>query len=528
MQFPEPIPFKEAIGKLADREITPSILDSNLWAQVPVAIRERAFFSATVESARVLQSMKDYTTEYLSNSRYAPTSHDTGALVASGRSEFVADMRELAIREGLGHVDPDTGKINPHIRESDLTDIRSIARLQLIFDTQTEAAHEYGYFTQGQDPAILDVFPAQRFIRVRPVKAPRSYHEPALGEVRLKDDLKFWLNLNRDFNVPWGPWGYNSGCGVEDVDRNEAESLGILKKNAVVKPIEKEFNEGLQASARNLDPGLAAALRRTTGGDLSGGTLVAPAAAAPMPVLPPSSTSVAEALSIVGITPHSTLTPVLAKSLIDEFKENLPAKAMDKVLKIFRAPKVGVLTRTFLADTMQEMVDFLPPQLVDILPDITIHVKSSMGTNSGTYCEKSHVLCLSKASLSDPKKARKTLFHELLHWVHDHAGPAYETQVKELFDIRTAGESEMPLRPWNRRDILGKRDKWLDADGDEYAGRIYDWEKRKGAKGSEVVTRHLEKLADPDELARHWNHQSSDGSYHWREAFLKLIHILYP
>ena len=285
MDFPAPIPFTEALDKLAQREVTPSMLDSHLWSLVPTAIRERAFFSSRVESARVLQSMKDYTSEYLSNSRFAPTSHDTGALVASGRSEFVADMRELAISEGLGHVDPLTGQIEPHIRESDLTDIRSISRLQLIFDTQTEAAQEHGYWKQGQDADILDVFPCQRFIRVRPVKKPRGYHDAALGEVRRKDDLKFWVNLNHDFNVPWGPWGYNSGCGVEDVDRVEAEALGIIPKNAVVIPVEKQFNEGLQASVRNLDPGIAAALARSTGGTLAGGVIVPPAAVpVPLPI----------------------------------------------------------------------------------------------------------------------------------------------------------------------------------------------------------------------------------------------------
>lgn len=268
MQFSTPIPFAEAISKLTAREIVPSGMDSARWRLIETGIRERAFFSSRVESARVLQGMQDYLGDFLKNTRM-----ENGGLKAQGRAEFVADMRELAIREGLGKIDPETGEIAPFIRESDLTDIRSIARLQLIFDTQTEAAQEFGYWQQGQDPDILDVFPAQQFIRVRPVKIPRSYHQAAEGSIRRKDDLKFWLSMNPDFGVPWGPWGFGSGMGVEDVDREEAIAAGVIREDEVVKPIEKDFNEGLSASVRDLDGGIAAALRRATGGEIADGRI---------------------------------------------------------------------------------------------------------------------------------------------------------------------------------------------------------------------------------------------------------------
>ena len=274
MDFTTPIPFAEAIAKLADRRIVPSAADSAQWREIAVALRERAFFSSRVESARVLQGMHDYMTEYLHNSRFSPTSHAAGALVAQGRAEFVADMRELAIREGLGAIDPATGQIDPHIKESDLTDIRSISRLQLIFDTQTESAQEYGYWSQGQDPDILDVFPAQQFIRVRPVKAPRSYHQAAEGSIRRKDDLQFWLSLNRDFGVPWGPWGFGSGMGVEDVDRNEAIAAGVMREADVVKPSARDFNAGLSSSVRDFDGGILAALQQVTRGTVAAGRLL--------------------------------------------------------------------------------------------------------------------------------------------------------------------------------------------------------------------------------------------------------------
>jgi len=274
MIFESPIPFAEAIAKLAARNIIPSAADTKTWAAVALEIRERSFFSARVESARVLQSMRDYLEEYLNNSRFAPTSQGPGALVASGRAEFVADMRELAIREGLGRIDPLTGKVDPNIRESDLTDIRSIRRLELVFDTQIESASEYGYWQQGQDSDILYTFPARRFIRIRPVISPRPYHEAALGKIRRKDDLAFWLDLNRDFGVPWGPWGFGSGCGDEDVDRDEAKAAGVIRESDEIKPITRPFNSGLSAGIRDLSRDIAAALARSVGGDIAEGKII--------------------------------------------------------------------------------------------------------------------------------------------------------------------------------------------------------------------------------------------------------------
>ena len=44
---------------------------------------------------------------------------------------------------------------------------------------------------------------------------------------------------------------------------------------------------------------------------------------------------------------------------------------------------------------------------------------------------------------------------------------------------------------------------------------FFPWEQKRhgGPKGHEVLTMHLEKLADADSLVRHWNHAASDGSY---------------
>lgn len=70
---------------------------------------------------------------------------------------------------------------------------------------------------------------------------------------------------NRDFNVPWGPWGFNSGCGTEDVDREEAEAAGAIKPSDKVKPIVKEFNDRLQQSVAGMGPDVRSWIKRQLG-----------------------------------------------------------------------------------------------------------------------------------------------------------------------------------------------------------------------------------------------------------------------
>ncbi|MBN8247760.1 MAG: hypothetical protein J0L84_09995 [Verrucomicrobia bacterium] len=210
-------------------------------------------FSAHVESVKFLQRVKDTIGDFVGATREQIVQEDgtvVEALKMGNRAQFVDRMRELAVAEGMGPLEPeDAGTVR---------DITSEQRLGLIFDVQTQAATRFGDWKQGLDPDVLDEFPAQRFIREVGVEAPRKSHEANEGEVRLKTDLEFWLAMNSPeiggFGVPWGPWGFNSGMGVEDVDRGEAEALGLLEPGQKVETPEARFNEHLKASVTNLDP----------------------------------------------------------------------------------------------------------------------------------------------------------------------------------------------------------------------------------------------------------------------------------
>ena len=114
--------------------------------------------------------------------------------------------------------------------QGDLEDVRSEARLRLIFNTNLRQAYGYGQGRQGMRPAVRRAFPAARFVRVRDVGEPRPRHLEHEGEVRLKTDRGWWAGYRNDpltggFGVPWEPYGFHSGMGQEDVSREEAEQL---------------------------------------------------------------------------------------------------------------------------------------------------------------------------------------------------------------------------------------------------------------------------------------------------------------
>lgn len=247
MQFVKPVPFDEAVTKLGRKTLIGSKLSSSEWRDVPAALRERAFFSAQVESLRFLQRARDGIAEFLQSSR-----DDAGALATGSRAQFVKQMQEFLASEGVERT------------SGGLQDLAGEKRLGLIFDTQTRQANDYGYWREGQDADVLDAFPAQRFIRVIDVKEPRNEHTQYEGLVALKSD-PVWTRINEDFGVPWGPWGWGCGHDVEDVSREEAESLGLIAPGQPVVPAEKNFNENLKASTRGLDADLLAKLRAEFG-----------------------------------------------------------------------------------------------------------------------------------------------------------------------------------------------------------------------------------------------------------------------
>jgi len=251
----KPEKFMEAIRKLGRKKAIAKKLSSKQWAAMPTQIRDRAYFTANVESMKFLNRSKKMLNDYLSGARETVTTPDgrrVTALKKASRADFVYEMQKLAKETGLGDVLP-PGEDMSRNMITRTKDIASESRLNLIFDTQTQQAQAYGYYKQGQDPAILDAYPCQRFIRAEQRKEPRPLHERNKNKVKRKDDMEFWLKMNDQsiggLGVPFGPWGFNSGMDVEDVRRDKAIQMGLIQKNEQVLPPDDTFNKGLKAAA---------------------------------------------------------------------------------------------------------------------------------------------------------------------------------------------------------------------------------------------------------------------------------------
>ena len=251
----KPLKFLDAVRRLGKKKPIARKLSSKQWAAMPTAIRERAYFTSNVESMKFLNKSKKMLGDYLSGARETVTTPDgrkVTALKKASRADFIYKMQKLAKETGLGNILPPGTDMSRDLITR-MKDVASESRLKLIFDTQTQQAQAYGYYKQGQDPAILDAYPAQRFIRAEQRKVPRPLHQKNRNEVRRKDDMEFWLRMNNQslggFGVPFGPWGFNSGMDVEDVRRDEAIRLGLIEKNEQVLPPDDTFNKGLKAAA---------------------------------------------------------------------------------------------------------------------------------------------------------------------------------------------------------------------------------------------------------------------------------------
>jgi len=251
-----PMTFEEAIRFLLDKEQLPAEWDAKVWAAQEVDFRTQAFFVAKVENARFLDRAQTLLFDYLAKVRETVTTPDgeKTALSVSDRSHFVKLMRDFMIQEGMAKPEDLAG-----VNQKDVQDIRSLARLNLIFDTTVRSAYGFGQWKQGMQPAVLRAFPAARLIRERGVAVPRPRHQANLGEVRLKTDLPWWADFHNareigGFGVPWGPYGFNSGVNQEDVSRAEAKALGLDVSE--VKPTDGKLTDGTQASTRKMDPDL--------------------------------------------------------------------------------------------------------------------------------------------------------------------------------------------------------------------------------------------------------------------------------
>lgn len=250
--------------------------------------------------------------------------------------------------------------------------------------------------------------------------------------------------------------------GVEDVTRDEAEALGVIRKGEIVRPIVKQFNERLSASVKDMDPGIAEALRRGTGGTVAGGRLVA-------------RERVAER-----VFPRAgRITPAAVESSLAKLARHDGAALVAKA----DLRKLPEAVRATVAESLRQLGAILPPSLVADLPSTTITLSDAadMAGVAGKFHPRTGRIRLNASLADDAVHLAMTVIHESGHWLWKILPEKRQRLVKNHFDVRTAGET-----PFIHKLRHYYRDQWAD----ELAG-LWD--------GSEVLPYHLELLSLPPE-----------------------------
>ena len=248
-----PTPAEEILAKA----VLPTGLDTEgIRLTVPAEIRRRSFFSARTAEA-----------EYLAKARQVCADVAAGK-IGSGEARF----RLERFLEQIGYQGA------PGSDSGDITDIGSIARLDLIIDTQRDMAHSVAMI-DAQTDANLSEFPAWRLVRYGERDEPRDWNarwnEAARqvnwegvarnGDFVALKSSPIWEaigagagNHKDTLGNPFPPFAFNSGMDWESVDRDECEAIGLAPDGK--KPRRKSLEPvpaDVKRAQKQLGPGWA-------------------------------------------------------------------------------------------------------------------------------------------------------------------------------------------------------------------------------------------------------------------------------
>lgn len=155
---------------------------------IPEQIRARAFFSARVAEAHVIDRFRQISDDYSSGK--------------IGRGEARNLMRLYARQSGK-----DDGTAS-------LKNLASTSRLNLILDQNAKMARAVGEFERMYSPANLEAFPYVIYHASVGSKSPRSSHGQYDGMIFDKRDP--WLRSH------WPPWDFGCNCQLENCSAQRA------------------------------------------------------------------------------------------------------------------------------------------------------------------------------------------------------------------------------------------------------------------------------------------------------------------
>lgn len=243
MIYAAPMPFRQALDAHDVKSLLPTSGRTRDLQTLEGAMKRRAIFSATVAVAEPLAAIRD----------------GVSAILVGQADQATVRLGIKQLWDKLGY-QPDPEQIGG------LQDLASTRRINLQIETNVATARGAGWFEQGQQPDVLDEFPAQELYRATTpeggVKAERDWlqrWEQAGGKfydgrmLARKDD-PVWRKLGDPELFPdglgneWPPYAFSSGMRVRDIGRDEAESLGLIGPAEELFPREADLTADLEAA----------------------------------------------------------------------------------------------------------------------------------------------------------------------------------------------------------------------------------------------------------------------------------------
>jgi len=223
--------------------------------RLPASIRRQALFSARMSLLDPLVEIGNSIKGILDGQR--------------SESESRRDIRDALAAAGYNPPAGTGGSLQDHT---------SKRRLDLILQQNVRKARGYAKRAADMDPDALDQWPAQELIRVMQRKSARNWisrwtaagGQLVRGRMVALKTAPIWSNISR-FGEPYPPFDYGSGMGLQDIDREEAEQLGLLGPEDILTPDPVEFPDVGEANLPGIAqmPTLMEAIRKAMGGTAS-------------------------------------------------------------------------------------------------------------------------------------------------------------------------------------------------------------------------------------------------------------------
>lgn len=220
------MPYDRTVGAYIERkQAVATDLTTREMQTLSRQIRERAFWSATVNNAKVVSAMQRACADF-----------------AKGKLSM-SDAR-LAIQKAL-----DSAGYKPADGTAgSIRDLNTFRRQDLILRTNLEMAQGYARHAEAQED--LDFYPCYELIRIRRARQPRDWKSrwtAAGGKMIAEVNDPVWAKISR-FGNPYPPFDFNSGMGLRDVSRGEAVKCGAINEDHFAEPEDiPSINESLES-----------------------------------------------------------------------------------------------------------------------------------------------------------------------------------------------------------------------------------------------------------------------------------------